>query len=196
MIGFGILNCTIAPDAYRYRASLPNAIQYFLAGFLLADIYLLHGPFLQRKHFIWDIVAVIFSALIVISMQFGGGMWGTLTFHLPICMLLIYIAGFKGPLLNRLFRNPAVFLIGGMCYTIYLYHGHLVSLLAVITHPLYIHSLPAWVNYPIHFVIHAAVVLAASTILFVLIERPCMKRDWPQQLWRRLRGKRHSGSDH
>jgi hypothetical protein len=28
-----------------------------------------------------------------------------------------------------------------------------------------------------------------STIFFLLVEQPCMKRDWPQQLWSSVHGR-------
>jgi peptidoglycan/LPS O-acetylase OafA/YrhL len=73
-----------------------------------------------------------------------------------------------------------------MCYTIYLYHGHLLSPLSFAMRHLYIHSLPFWINFPLQFAIQGPIILALCTLLFILIERPCMKKDWPQRLWRRL----------
>jgi peptidoglycan/LPS O-acetylase OafA/YrhL len=41
---------------------------------------------------------------------------------MPAVLLLAYTAAFRGRLINRFFANPWITVIGGMCYTIYLYH--------------------------------------------------------------------------
>jgi peptidoglycan/LPS O-acetylase OafA/YrhL len=125
----------------------------------------------------------------VALVHFGGGeegIWGNLPFALPFLVLLFYIAGFKSILFNKFLNARPVFLVGGMCYSIYLYHGLMLDPLNRATRSLYLHNLPLWANLPILFALHAAVVLAFCIVMFKLIERPCMKRDWPTRLWRRF----------
>jgi peptidoglycan/LPS O-acetylase OafA/YrhL len=182
VIGIAVLNNLLAPPVLRYQGSLAFAIQYFLAGFLLADVYLVNPDFLKQRHLLWDGVCAILALTMAWSLMIGGGPWGSLTFHLPFCIFLFYLAAFKSVILRRILTSPPIFLIGGMCYTIYLYHGLMASVLALMTRKIYIHSLPLVVNYTIQFSIHATAVLTICIVLFKLIERPCMKRDWPQQL--------------
>jgi hypothetical protein len=39
-----------------------------------------------------------------------------------------------------------------------------------------------------------AFVLAGSTLYFLAVERPCMDRHWPAELWSRLRGRGHAAA--
>jgi peptidoglycan/LPS O-acetylase OafA/YrhL len=45
-------------------------------------------------------------------------------------------------------------------------------------------TLPAFV---LQTAVLAAVILLVSGVFFVLVERPCMERDWPQRLAARVR---------
>ena len=198
ILGIGILNSTVAPRDFRYQNSLAFFIPFFLAGFLLADVYLRNPSFLlQKKHIAWDWAAVLSTVVMIVTLVEGGGDRGPMIFFLPVCILTFYVACFKSVFINRILTSPPIYLIGGMCYTIYLYHGLMVAIVAQLTRKLYFHSLPLWMNYPIQFALHAALVLLACIVLFRLIERPCMKRDWPQRLWRwmvRRTGRKNANS--
>ncbi|HEY4329306.1 MAG TPA: acyltransferase [Phycisphaerae bacterium] len=182
------LNNALAPPTMRYQGSIANAIQYFLAGFFLADLHVLNPSFLKSKHIVWDGIALLSALVMIVSLVAGGGPSGRFTFHLPICIILFYLAGFKSVVFSRFLAFPPIYLVGGMCYTIYLYHGLVIMEGAQLTRFSYLQNAPLWANFLIQFVLHASVTLAVCILLFKLIERPCMKRDWPQQLWRRLRG--------
>jgi peptidoglycan/LPS O-acetylase OafA/YrhL len=68
-----------------------------------------------------------------------------------------------------------------MCYTINLYHCQIFSLLGSATTAIQITRIPL-----INFFITAGIVvprmLVASSVLFVLFEKPCMRRDRPNRL--------------
>jgi peptidoglycan/LPS O-acetylase OafA/YrhL len=46
---------------------------------------------------------------------------------------------------------------------------------------------PAWERTSIAYAASIPAVLALGLLLFVLVERPCMDKNWPVKLWRRLR---------
>jgi peptidoglycan/LPS O-acetylase OafA/YrhL len=164
-------NCAtyvLGDHPYRYRLSIANALQYFLAGFILADIYLVHPGFLRgTKSLRWDFVALLCASAGVALVHFGGGeegIWGNLPFALPFLVLLFYIAGFKSILFNKFLNARPIFLIGGMCYSIYLYHGLMLDPLNRATRSLYLRNLPLWANVPIQFALHAAVAAILSRV--------------------------------
>jgi peptidoglycan/LPS O-acetylase OafA/YrhL len=150
------------------------AIQFFLAGFLLADIYLLDWEEKPLHNWAWDLAALAGWPLL-----FALGdrqVWALF----PILALVLYMAAFRGVLINRLLRNPMATTIGGMCYTIYLFHYVLISPILRMTggfHPF------------VQALVYILVLSLISIAYFVLIERPCMKRDWPQRAWARLTGR-------
>ncbi len=85
---------------------------------------------------------------------------------------------------------PAVSLIGGQCYSIYLTHLQVLQL----TSPLLVrllrgHATPVWLVAAV--ALQIIVVLGVGVVFYALIERPFMADDWPRRLAERL-GRRPS----
>ncbi|MEP7087206.1 MAG: acyltransferase, partial [Gemmatimonadota bacterium] len=74
-----------------------------------------------------------------------------------------------------------------MCYSIYLLHFALISIIG--RHTLSVGSSSAqWIHLLLQTAIIVPPVLLVCGVYFALIERPCMERDWPEKLMTRLRG--------
>ena len=167
---------------YFIWASLLGNLQYFLAGFLLVDFYLAGGLSPIRKHLAWDAVFVI--ALVGVGwINFHGG-WNVL---LPWALLAGGTGAFLGTAASRILAWPWLTTIGGMCYTIYLYHLLVISAMFRVTLPLQTHRL-GW-DMLIQFAVMLPVILVVSAVLFMLLERPFMQRDWPARWWRKIKGR-------
>src|SRR5207244_2786098 len=103
----------------------------------------------------------------------------------PAVAGLVFCAAFRGPVTRRLLTNRWITTIGGMCYSIYLIHYPLMLWLSRELRPLLGSSFG--LNVVILTVVLGAAVVAAGTIFFALIERPCMEPDWPSRLLRSAR---------
>jgi peptidoglycan/LPS O-acetylase OafA/YrhL len=163
--------------AGRLALSLPHYLQFFLLGFLIADLYLVSWQVPSRREHLWDIVGILgWVALVAV--------W-TLVTNPNVLFLalafLVFCATFRGRVVRAVFCNAWITTIGGMCYSIYLLHYPLISAVGRHTSPIASHR-----GFISHLLVQMAlvvpVVLIASTIFFVLIERPCMQKDWPQRL--------------
>jgi peptidoglycan/LPS O-acetylase OafA/YrhL len=101
----------------------------------------------------------------------------------PLVALLLCAAAFRGTLVNRIFRNPIVTAIGGMCYSIYLFHYVLIPPVLRITK-----GFQAGSSFDLYMLVQALwltlVVMLVSSAYFLLVERPCMKKDWPRRVLR------------
>ena len=160
--------------------------QFFLTGYLLLDLYLNEWEQLPKKEGLWDIISIV-SWITVVIILF---MPATAEIFIVIPMFIAYCAAFKGPQSNRFFTQPLVYTIGGMCYTIYLYHYPIISAFGrVILKSGMTNYIPIWLGLLISCMILAPIVLFFCTLLFVLIEKPCMKRDWYRNVfsWGRLK---------
>lgn len=177
-----VLQATLIPAASRLSWSLLNFLQYFLAGFLLADLYLCEMNEAPRRSFAWDFVTLAGWPLLWLVCW-----WPTLAraAFAPLALLL-FCAAFRGRLTNRLVTLRGVTVVGGMCYTIYLIHFQLLSAFEKAAGRVSLTSHFS-VNLLLHFLLFAPVLLAVSAAFFLLVEKPCMRRDWPQRLWRRVR---------
>ena len=162
----------------RLALSLANYIQYFLVGFLAADVFLVEWRRSTSKHVSWDLVAVLSWAglLAVLWTSLPGS---RLLVCLPI--LGIVLSGFKGRYMALVVRNRWLYTIGGMCYSIYLLHQRIIWFLTPTIYRWVGHHGPV-VDLIVLAVIVGAFTLVLSALFFVVIERPCMDKNWPRRL--------------
>jgi peptidoglycan/LPS O-acetylase OafA/YrhL len=155
--------------------------RFFLTGFLLLDFYLKELPKSPQKTYSWDMVS-LFAWSVFIGLLYTNHPRLILA---PI--LLAYYASFKGIFSNRFFTHPLTYTIGGMCYTIYLYHFQLISAFGrFFVHFFKNHPYPVWVEISLTGFVVVPLILLISTFLFVFMEKPCMRRDWYLDAYGRL----------
>jgi peptidoglycan/LPS O-acetylase OafA/YrhL len=162
----------------RFELSLLAYIQYFLVGILLAGLMV--TSFSKWKNsWIWDAVSIPLWILIF----YVGDRY---TFAVPILTFFVYLGAFKGQLIRNILRQPIVSAIGGMCYSIYLTHSLVLQglywLFAKVPHlgGADEHLIIALIWIP-------PCLVAFGAIYFVLIERPCMDKNWPEKLMKFVR---------
>lgn len=104
------MNSEVGPG----RFTIAYYLQFFIAGFVLADIYLTEDRTVHRG---WDWVSLAGWPLVFLlnSPSFYRVL-------MPFVVIALYLAGFRGQTTSRVFRWPALTIVGGMCYTIYLLH--------------------------------------------------------------------------
>lgn len=173
-------------NPYRIVFSLAGNLQFFLAGFLLADLYLTGDLTVRPRAWAWDFVI---PAVLVADTYFRNSTWNYL--FLPFLILIFAVGAFRGKAAFRILGNPWVATIGGMCYTIYMYHCLLISLFARLTCRWQTHIL--WLDMLMQFLVMSGPIIIISAILFALFERPFMRKDWPARLGALLTGRRKAG---
>ncbi len=174
MLIFGLLSQLFLgySGPMRLRLSLVNYLAYFLAGFLMADLYLEHWRMKSPRSLAWDAIAMASPvSIFAILLKYPQA-----TFAVPFLVLALYAAVFGGPVSNAMVRWKPLTLIGGMCYTIYLYHFLLIDWLFPVTLTWSSNARPLWLDFAIQFAIACVVILPVCAILFVWIEKPFMGR--------------------
>jgi peptidoglycan/LPS O-acetylase OafA/YrhL len=178
-----------------------SQLALFMAGFLFADLYLE----MRRKGTVakpgYDCAALGIFALVVafpFLVQAAGAIhpfagsgdvdfaMSVLRHILPLLILVFLLLMFRGLWLRRFFSLRPVYIIGGMCYSIYLIHYPLISTAS---------RLLAKVRPEMHYVPGLAllvflwlpVVVGMAAVFFALIERPCMDHAWPGKLMARIK---------
>lgn len=165
--------------------SLINFMQYFAIGFLLADLYVSKSTILPKTKFDYLIGFVFFSIIWIYknedftsnSQQFA---W-ELTQVISIFFLYYYV------LFHKIFKFLSLRLItniGGMCYTIYLLHYPIISMFG---NPIMKFSFSnySFINVSIYAIILLLLIMSASSVYFLLVERPCMDKDWYKKIFKR-----------
>lgn len=165
--------------------SLINYFQYFLVGFLLADLYVSNSMILPKSKydyligFAFFLVIWLFDSRDFVS-NFQKSIW---EFVQVVSIFFVYYY----VLFHKVFRILSFKLItniGGMCYSIYLLHYSLISMFG---NPLlrYSFSKYSFVNVTIYSVLLILMVMLISAIFFLLVERPCMDKDWYKKIFKR-----------
>jgi peptidoglycan/LPS O-acetylase OafA/YrhL len=168
----------------RIQLSILYEVQYFLAGLLLADIFVLDLE-TMRTTWLWDA-----AGLAALAVMYGMG-HDVYTAHviLPFAFVLLGLAAMRSVLLRRCVANPWIAVTGGMCYSIYLMHFALMAAFFKLTRRLIVVRFDFLANFAIQLVAMGIPVLLLSAAYYMLIERPCMDPDWPSKLWHKLTGR-------
>ena len=169
-------------EGYWAQFSLIGNLSYFLIGFLLADFYLSDespNAVLSRK---WDALFLLSGiAVVPLTRLPHSGL------TLPWVFLLFSLAAFRGTLSAKFLSLPWITTIGGMCYTIYMYHMVMISFLVRVTGSLRTHFFG--LDLLIQFVLLSSIIIVVCAVPFALLERPFMRRDWPARVWTALRNR-------
>jgi len=160
-----------------FKNTLLPRLEYFLAGMLLADFYLLRESRESKRH--WDIAGLLAwpAVFLLIEHHFPIN-------PKPIILMLGFWAVLHGPLLSRLFSNLWVTAIGTMCYTIYLFHNF--AIYGIFNHHVFGPIIPVTKgNWPWNtalMLLMAALVISFCALIFLVIEKPFMRGKLPKFL--------------
>jgi peptidoglycan/LPS O-acetylase OafA/YrhL len=160
----------------HFHYSIAYYLSFFLAGFLVCDLYLTRSQW--KPSFLWDLFALcLWPTVWIMGRNFGHVI-------LPFAIVVLYLAAFRGRICSALFSNSYLTNIGGMCYSIYLFHFLIIYAVERLTARWHFGN-----NFWLYFTLQSALILPVILLLcggfFLLIERPCMDREWPRKLWRR-----------
>jgi peptidoglycan/LPS O-acetylase OafA/YrhL len=171
----------------RFSLSILAYLQFFLTGFLLADFFVANWKQAPTTTFYWDVVTLAGWPLLMLTLPSDR-----LTHWLfPFFLFVLYFAAFRGRISSRLFSNRWITIIGGMCYSIYLIHYEVISLAGR-----FVMRLGDGYNYWVYFLTQltliGALIAGICGLYFLVLEKPCMRRDWPTRLRNHLRIKTSS----
>jgi peptidoglycan/LPS O-acetylase OafA/YrhL len=151
-------------------------LSFFLAGFLVCDLYLTRKGEYQPS-FLWDALAFCLWPLVWFTSRNIGHVL------LPFVIVILYLAAFRGRICSAVFSNRVITDIGGMCYSIYLFHFLVIYGVKHLSASLHFGE-NFWLYYALQSCLIVPAVLLFCGAFFLLIERPCMDREWPMKLWR------------
>ncbi|QOJ01243.1 MAG: acyltransferase [Phycisphaeraceae bacterium] len=181
--------------SYRLDMTLAGYLHCFLVGFLFADVFITdwkqkpsHGSWRWDLAGLAGMAGILPAGGVTKDQVFANGLSHSAA-YLPLFLVsnfVVFCAVFRGRLVRAFFTNAWIATIGGMCYSIYLIHQPMVHVLGKVTGRMVVGE-AYWVNVLVQSVLIVPVVVALCAVFFVLIERPCMYKDWPQRLWSRVR---------
>jgi peptidoglycan/LPS O-acetylase OafA/YrhL len=164
----------------RFSNSIFAYFVNFAVGLMYSFLYIKHPRiFAEGKSYKFDLVALValFGLFYFYKPQYL--IFNNLLFNTSL--FFFFVGTFKSKAVNWFFTRPAVYLVGGMCYTIYLIHYALFHLIVRLTAEIDL-SLGYWSNFFVQIVFAFPIVLLVSAAFYLLVEKPCMDKNWPSRL--------------
>jgi peptidoglycan/LPS O-acetylase OafA/YrhL len=167
------------------RLSILGYIDYFLAGLLLADIYVLSWKGRVKASMAADLIGIAVAAGLLAALWASPKMamnarnqpgihWSVLA---PFLVFLFYACVFRGRSLNALITNRWVVVTGGMCYSFYLYHQFVISaMFSKGTMRFYNPRMPYSVNFLVQCALILPVVSMVCVFFYLFFEQPFMRK--------------------
>ncbi len=157
-----------------WSRTILGQLQFFLAGLLLGDIYLKFWkdkPSSKGSALIFDAIGIAAWLFIPFALKINGShAW------LAYLLLLAFTCILRGRLLKSILSQPLIATIGGMCYSIYLFHGAILYFLH------YNFIIPVFGiqkgNWPFNLLPLTALILLTllgCSVAYYFIERPSMR---------------------
>jgi peptidoglycan/LPS O-acetylase OafA/YrhL len=161
------------------KGSLLVYLINFLVGIVLAYLYLSKISFFKSKNNLWDLISIFAFFGLFYFYKPQNNFVNIIMLNLSIFVFILSI--FKGKVTNWFYTQPIVYTIGGMCYSIYLLHYAFFHLSVKLTS-----KLNYFTNYKLNLltqiIINIPLIIAISAMFFVLIEKPCMNKDWYKKI--------------
>jgi peptidoglycan/LPS O-acetylase OafA/YrhL len=152
----------------------------FSMGILFAFLFVLDKHnWLKIKSYLFDLIGFASVFLIFYFYKPQYIWYNNVIFNLAVFVMMV--SAFKGKLFNYFYTRPWVYIIGGMCYSIYLLHYAFFHFLVPYTSKIQL-GMGYKMDYLLQIMIAVPVMLVGTTIFYLLVERPCMNKDWPKKL--------------
>lgn len=193
-IRLGLLCVALGIGVQASSSLLPNVLNFtilthfyaFVLGVIFCDMAAVRHPTKQPGRSLYDLGFLAGLALLLCSgalfypAQSSSWEQALVLILRMTGIILLYLGGCRGPKSSKLLSLPWITLLGGACYSLYLVHVPVMQFFSLfVFSSLEVHSLPvAWV---IGITLTIPPAIAVGVIFYLLVERPCMRRDWPQR---------------
>lgn len=149
---------------------------YFLLGALLADLYLLSPA--VRHRWVWDAFGIAsIAGLFLLPYSPRTETAGALA-----SFAVAMVSALRGRSFTAVLSWRPCMLLGGMCYSFYLLHTQVIGFIGPRLSFSRFTAQPYPVDLAIQFLALSVPVFLVCASYYVLVERPCMEREWPQRL--------------
>jgi peptidoglycan/LPS O-acetylase OafA/YrhL len=167
-------------NEYVFSAHWGRSIFAYFANFAMGIIvcwsYLKFPSWFIIRFWLYDIVGLIATFGLFYFYKPQHYIGNQIFFNISIA--LVMITAFKGHIFNWFYTRPLIYIIGGMCYSIYLIHYAFLHLSVKWTKLFLIEGVLYSGNLGIQILISLPLVLLVSAVFFRYFERPFMDKYW------------------
>lgn len=147
-----------------------NYLGFFSAGILVSEVFVTRWGKRLPNLFRFDLVLLAGLVFLVLGHIF----YVPIVDLTPLALGLVVLGGLGGRISSSFLSWPPLYLIGGMCYTIYLYHFLVISGLGRFLLPHLDATGPFLPDLVLGILVIVPAVLVFGALMFLLIERPFM----------------------
>lgn len=180
LIGASILFRNKFNFSPHFGRSIFSYFVNFAMGILVCWMYLRKSSWFKERTLIFDLIGLLSTFGLFYFYKPQHEIINQLFFNLSIAGVMV--TAFKGKLFNWFYSQPIIYIIGGMCYSIYLIHYAFLHLSVKFTKFLIIDSWSYPQNLVIQVLVNLVLVLLVSGAFFVFVEKPTMDKNWPKNL--------------
>ena len=172
----GLAAVCMAFKASLNKAMLPAQFEYFAAGIVLADLYLTDWASKLGASRRWDWAGLAaWLALPVTLMSFSVAENVMRSWLLVALVFVAFAAALRGKASYRISAGGVVTLIGGMCYSFYLYHDPVLKMAGSRLFSL-LPEFGFWARFGVGMLVLLPLVLLVTITMYATFERPFMGR--------------------
>ena len=163
----------IASGIYNYQFIMGTVVKFFCCfgiGMLVTDLYCNKEKFINSPALCF-IIGIISLLIIVFvpTLTSIAGYWLKFFFT-----TIFFYTALTNERMKQMFSNKYLTLIGGMCYSIYLLHFGILSVLGKLLQKTDL-NLSNTAYLPLYFILFASCILIISSVYFLLVEKPFMR---------------------
>ncbi len=174
-----IVGSIVFRNEYVFSAHWGRSIFAYFVNFAMGIIvcwsYLKFSKWFKVRLWLYDIVGLIATFGLFYFYKPQHDIVNQIFFNISIA--LVMITAFKAHIFNWFYTRPPIYIIGGMCYSIYLIHYAFLHLSVKWTKLLWIDGMSYTGNLGIQVLIGVPLVLFISAIFFRYFERPFMQKN-------------------
>ena len=164
--------------------TLYTHLQYFLLGLLLADFYICKERITKVNNILFSTFTGLISLPVILFIDQQKSVVNSWIFLVAI--FHFYHLVLFNPTWKKAFGIPLMAVIGGMCYSIYLWHFAIISIAGRFL--IHYNITDNYLSNLLLFSLSLFVpILICSAFFFYVIEKPCMSKDWYKGLLTRAR---------
>ena len=149
--------------------SVLNYLHFFIIGYLVADLYVEYNDKIKSS-MLFDVLCFV-----VLGIFWQGNVWTE--FQAVYIFILLFFTPYS-IYWKKLMEFRPIYIIGGMCYTIYMLHHKIIYVFfsfffkgqELLGDPVY--------NLFARLIIISVITFLISSVFFIFIERPTMKQKW------------------
>lgn len=158
--------------------TLYNFFNFFMIGFLAADLYLEYKDKIKPSY-IYDVICI--PTLII---YWQGTLW--MQFHWLYILIFLALTPYSKIWLYIMERRFMI-IVGGMCYSFYMLHHKIIYVVFGVYKSGHVFFDNHLANFFFRLVFISVIIAFFTILFFILVERPTMKREWwKYKSWKKL----------